>query len=126
MSDKRILIVEDAPEIQTLLARLLKSRGYHIDCVSNGLSALEFLHAAGELPDLILLDLMMPEMDGYQFRQRQESEEKLRDIPLVVMTAGGDIQAKAEQVGAQAYLRKPFSSIDTILDTVGRFFSKAG
>ena len=119
---KRILIVEDAKDIQTLLTRLLKGAGYSVTCASNGYDALKILGTGDELPGLILLDLMMPDMDGFQFRAAQESDSRLAEVPIVAMTAYGDVESKAMQVGAKAYLKKPFSDIDTILKTVEKFF----
>lgn len=123
-STKHILIVEDSKDIQDLLARLLNSSGYKTDCANNGLEALEFLHSLKILPGLILLDLMMPEMDGYGFREAQAKIARFASIPIIVMTAHGDVQSKALKIGAKASLKKPFSDIETILDTIGRFFPK--
>jgi two-component system response regulator MprA len=123
-SQKRILIVEDSHDIQILLAKLLKAEGYTVECADNGALALEFLRSTDEQPELILLDLMMPDMDGYQFRREQEKHEKTAGIPIVVMTADGDVQSKAMKIGAKGFLKKPFSDIELILETVGRFFPK--
>lgn len=120
---KNILIVEDSPEIQTLLAKLLKKEGYSVQCAGNGREALEKLEGAEEMPGLILLDLMMPDMDGYQFRQEQEKNARTADIPILVMTADGDVQTKAIKLGAKGFMKKPFSDIELIIETVGRFFS---
>jgi CheY-like chemotaxis protein len=120
---KRILIVEDALDIQFLLAHLLRSEGYQVDCAIDGLAALELLNSAEKLPGIILLDIMMPGMDGYQFREEQLKHERIAAIPVIVMTAAGDVQSKTASIEAQGFLKKPFSDITTILETVGRFFS---
>lgn len=123
-SSRRILIVEDSPDIQSLLASFLNGDGYLVECASNGHDALKMLHASQTLPDLILLDLMMPEMDGFEFRRASESHPDIALIPIVVMTADGDIQAKATQIKAHGYLKKPFVSLDTILQTIEGVFPK--
>ena len=122
---KCVLIVEDSPDIQGLLVRLLMSEGYITECASNGREALDKLAAWSESPGVILLDLMMPDMDGYEFRQEQEKHAKTGGIPVVVMTADSDIQSKAMKLGARGYLKKPFLDVERILDTVGQFFPKS-
>lgn len=119
---KRILIVEDAEDIQFLLTQLLEAEGYQVDYVANGQEAIEFLTSSEHLPGLILLDLMMPVMNGYQFREVQEKHAQIASIPVLLMTAGGDIQSKSIKAGAKGFLKKPFVDIPTILETVGRFF----
>ncbi len=117
-----ILIVEDCKDIQLLLARLLQNAGYSVTCASNGFEALELLQAADDTPAVILLDLMMPKMDGYQFRIEQEKDPRLASIPILAMTAYSDVQTKAMSIGAKGFLKKPFSDIETILAAVGQFF----
>jgi CheY-like chemotaxis protein len=118
-SAKRILLVEDAQEISSSVAELLTDEGYEVSCAANGLEALALLQSTEALPDLILLDLMMPEMDGYQFRTEQKQNPLWSAIPVVLMTAGVDIRAKARELGARGYLPKPFKDLNAILDAVG-------
>jgi CheY-like chemotaxis protein len=119
---KQVLIVEDAEEIRSSMAELLASEGYEVDSAANGLEALQKLTSSSTLPGLILLDLMMPEMDGYQFRAEQQRDERLAKIPVLLMTAGGDVQAKARELGVGGHLKKPFTDIDSLLKTIGAFF----
>jgi CheY-like chemotaxis protein len=107
VSDKRILIVEDAADIRFLLKSLFETEGFAVDQAANGQEALDVLHSADSLPALILLDLMMPVMDGYEFRIKQEAEPRLAGIPVVVMTADGDISARRSSIRAREYLKKP-------------------
>lgn len=107
LSDKRILIVEDAADIRFLLKSLFETEGFIVDQAGNEQEALEVLRGADTLPALILLDLMMPVMDGYEFRIKQESEPRLANIPVVVMTADGDISARRSSIRAREYLKKP-------------------
>lgn len=116
---KRLFIVEDAIDIQTLLRKLFELEGYQVVCASNGKEALEKLQTLEELPHLILLDLMMPVMDGYEFREKQKQFDRLSQIPIVIMTADGDIQARKGRIEAIGFLRKPVD-IDTLLATVKR------
>jgi CheY-like chemotaxis protein len=114
---KLILIIEDALEIQTLLGRLLESEGYDTLRASNGQEALDILSASAKVPDLILLDLMMPVMDGFEFRKKQLQIPKFAGIRVVVMTADGNIEAKSKQVNANEFLRKPLD-VDNLLDVI--------
>jgi CheY-like chemotaxis protein len=118
--EKHILIVDDALDIQTLLEQFFLEEGYLVSKSSNGFEALAFLRAADTLPDLILLDLMMPLMDGFEFRQMQEKDPKLVDIPIIVMTADNNVQSNSVKIGAKGFLRKPFSDLETIAETVAR------
>jgi CheY-like chemotaxis protein len=119
---KRILIVEDDADIREVLRDLLKSEGYLVECAENGKEAIETLRAATALPQLILLDLMMPIMDGYAFRREQESDPRLILIPVILLTADRDIEAKREQLGARSFIRKPFD-IDQAMATIARHCS---
>lgn len=113
----KLLIVEDAVDIQMLLRRLFEMEGYQVRCASNGQEALFELTNSDYRPDLILLDLMMPVMDGFEFREQQMKIDAIRDIPIVVMTADGDIQPKRSSLDALGFLRKPVD-IDNLLTTV--------
>src|SRR5205814_8831977 len=84
----RILVVDDDPDIRDSLREVLEDEGYDVSCVGNGREALDHLKAASPRPCVILLDLMMPVMDGWQFRREQKKlEPELANIPLVVITA---------------------------------------
>lgn len=119
---KRVLIVEDDGDIRSSVSELLESEGYEVATAVNGREALALLRAGAELPGVILLDLMMPELDGYQFREEQLADEKLKHIPVVLMSAGGELGAKARALGAAGHLKKPFFDLDTILQTLAQFF----
>jgi two-component system response regulator MprA len=121
LSLNQVLIVEDAIDIQMLLGRVLESAGFSVSTASNGREALDLLQSSDTTPELIILDIMMPELDGYQFRKEQEKDSRLNEIPVVVMTAWADIESKAMQIGAKGYLKKPFLNIETILSTVEKF-----
>ena len=114
---KSILVVEDDQAIAESLKELLELEGYRVKWAANGRKALDLLRKATSYPNLIVLDLMMPQMDGYQFRAEQEMDPKLSLIPVVLMTADGHIEAKTYKIGAKAYLNKPLD-IDQVLAAV--------
>ncbi len=110
-----ILIVDDEPEIVTLLRFVLEADGHAVDSAVHGVDALgklgvEPARTDSPLPDLIVLDIMMPVMDGYQLNMRLQSEARTKDIPILVLTAKGqkmrDLFEMAPNVAA--YVQKPF------------------
>ena len=82
-------MVDDDPDIRDSLREVLEDEGYEVACVGNGREALDHLKATKPQPCVILLDLMMPVMDGWQFRKEQKQDADIADIPLVVITATG-------------------------------------
>jgi len=99
-----VLIVEDDADLREMMAQLLSLEGFRTATVSNGLEALEYLHN-GDRPDLILLDLMMPVMDGWEFRRQQQADPQLARVPVIVLSALD--QNRAADVNAAAFLKKP-------------------
>lgn len=102
-----LLIVEDDPDIADTLAELLESVGYDVSKAENGRAALEQLNKATTLPDLILLDLMMPVMDGWQFRAAQRADPRSADVPVLLLSAHVKAEQAAQELGARALLPKP-------------------
>jgi len=104
----RILIVEDDPDLQTILTFQLESDGYAIDRAGNGEEA--FHHIQESIPDCILLDIMMPVMDGFSFLKRLRSVDRTLDVPVIVLTASEDSRAprKSSQYMADAFMQKPY------------------
>lgn len=121
LSDKRILLVEDDVDILEALQELLESEGYTVLCATNGLEALQVLRTQS-LPTLILLDLMMPVMDGYQFCHAKKEDPRLAQIPVVVMSADGQVEKKIAQIGIPDFLKKPVE-LEAVLANVRRFCS---
>lgn len=111
-----ILVIEDEPDLLDALTDLLADEGYAVSGASNGADALNFL-ADRPAPDLILLDLMMPVMNGFDFREAQCRDPRLQAIPTVALTASPDSRVRALDV--PAWLAKPLS-IDALLDTIER------
>jgi CheY-like chemotaxis protein len=115
----RILIVEDDVAIRQTVAELLEDEGYEVDCAANGADALALLERS-EVPALILLDLMMPVMDGWSFRETQRRDPRLAGIPTVVVTASNAASGHApDELAPDAFLAKPFD-LDRLIDTVER------
>ncbi len=112
-SGKHILVVEDDSLISGAVKMVLEWEGYHVDCAANGREALDHLRQSEEKPDLILLDLMMPILDGYQFRAEQKRDPVIKNIPVVVVSAA-DI---ASSLDASGYIRKPFNP-EELLDAI--------
>ena len=101
----RILVVEDDPDLGEALCELLTIYGYRASYAADGIAALEMLER-GDLPDLILLDLMLPRLDGWGFREAQLNDQRLKDIPVIVLSAVGEI---VKPIEADHLLRKPIS-----------------
>lgn len=104
---KLIMIIEDSSDIQELVKMLYESEGYSVAAAPEGRKALELLRELDALPSFILLDLMMPVMDGYEFRREQLNDSDLAAIPVVVMTADANAEAKAKSLNAADFLKKP-------------------
>jgi DNA-binding response OmpR family regulator len=110
MSAQKILIVDDDPNILLSLDYLMRKNGFQVFVARNGQEALDSIQT--ELPQLILLDIMMPDVDGYAICKHVKSEAALQHIQIVFLSAKSkeaDIQ-KGLELGASAYFTKPFSS----------------
>lgn len=114
MNNSRILIVEDEESLLKLESILLTSRGYKVRGVSDGAAALKDI--AENRPDLVLLDIMMPGIDGFEVCRRIKEDPFTSSIPVIMLTAkkSSADQARGAQVGADAYITKPFKSIKII------------
>ena len=99
------------------LADTHRDEGYSVPCAGAGVAAVELLRAGGARPSVFLLDLMMPRMTGEAFRREQRTDPALADIPVIVISAGGDSKEKAEEMDAAGFLPKPLDLAD-LLDTV--------
>ena len=116
---RKLLLVEDDEELRRSLCDLLQDAGFDVECAENGRVALTFLEDSAP-PCLVLLDLMMPVMNGWEFRDAQSRNEKISDIPVVILTADGRADLKAETLGAAGYLRKPIQ-VDRLLGILAQF-----
>lgn len=105
---KRLLLIDDDPNLILLVKDYLEFRGYEVITAENGREALEVLEQ--EIPDMIICDVMMPEMDGYQFVNQVRQDERTSWIPILFLSAKGQSQDKIKglNIGADVYMVKPF------------------
>lgn len=114
---KKILIVEDDKDIRRSMQHLLELEDYQVAIAEHGQAALDLLKTMADLPALIILDLTMPVMDGFEFRDNQEKDPRLSPIPVLLMTADGRLDEKRMRSRSQGALKKP-ADVDVILSTV--------
>ncbi|MFH1046124.1 MAG: response regulator [Candidatus Omnitrophota bacterium] len=114
---KKILVVDDEPHIVKLVESRLRASGYEVICAFDGKMALET--ARKEKPDLIILDLMLPQMDGYKVCGLLKKDAKYSAVPVIIFSARAqeEDQTLAEEVGANAYITKPFKP-EELLDKI--------
>lgn len=115
----RILIVEDDSDLREALTQVLRDEGYDVLGAAHGAEALDSLRG-GRRPCLILLDLAMPVMNGWQFRDVQRHDPEISGIPVIVLSAGQDLPAQMPVLGLQEFIRKPIR-LEFLLDSVARF-----
>jgi len=115
-----IMLIEDDSFIRDIVREILESEGFAVETAENGQIALDRLKLKDRLPDLILLDLMMPVMDGFGFRQGQKTDPELDKIPVIVMSAYRDFSGKQSKIGADGYLKKPVE-MDELIEIAHRF-----
>jgi chemosensory pili system protein ChpA (sensor histidine kinase/response regulator) len=114
-----VMVVDDSPSVRRVVSNLLKNAGWKAVLAKDGLDALEQLQQAAEPPDLLLLDVEMPRMDGYDLLTALKAQDPLRDLPVVMITsrAGDKHRRKAFELGASAYLVKPYQD-EALLDLI--------
>jgi CheY-like chemotaxis protein len=116
--DRIVFVVDDDTDIREALAELLHEEGFSVVTASDGRDALEKLKRTPGIPCVILLDLMMPVMTGPQLYAELKADPQLAPIPVVVVSADGDVRKKAAALSGE-YLAKPLR-FDTVLDVVNR------
>lgn len=122
---KKILIVDDEPNIVTALEFLLEKRGYAVEVAANGEEALAQVEAFK--PDLVLLDVMMPKVSGYDVCQRMRAEPRWQGMKIIMLSAKGrEVEvSKGMSLGADLYVTKPFSSVELVA-TIDKLLSGEG
>ena len=117
---KKILIVDDEADILRATKIRLMSFGYEVITAGNGMSAIDLVQK--DMPDLILLDLRLPQMSGDEICARLKSDEKFRHIPVIIFTASSDANTSknVRESGADGYLIKPFAP-EELLQTIKKF-----
>lgn len=123
MSRKKIMVVEDEESLLKLESILLTSRGYQVCSMQNGREALDSLQK--ESPDLVLLDVMLPEIDGFEVCRQIKENPLTCHIPVILLTAkkGREDMARGEEVKADWYITKPFKSA-MVIETIQRFLNR--
>ena len=123
MSRSRILLVDDEPDIVETVSFMLQSRNYQVSVASGGKEGIK--KAQEEHPDLLLLDIMMPDIDGYDVCMKLKGDADTKDIPIIMLTAKGESEAvlKSHSIGADDYVVKPFS-LPTLLSKLRKFLDK--
>lgn len=114
-----VLIIDDDRAIRDSLAMVLDNEGIEVVGAQNGAEGLTCLQGMKRPPDLIILDLMMPIMNGWEFRSAQLADSELAAIPTLVLTAAADMERHADDLGASASLGKPVD-LDMLLEIVER------
>ena len=117
---KRILIVDDDRDLREALSEILRDEGYDVAGAADGGEALDRLRRDFHRPALILLDLTMPVMNGWQFREEQRRDPDLSAIPVVVLSAGDHLPEQMGPLGIQEYVRKPIE-LDHLLAAIERY-----
>jgi CheY-like chemotaxis protein len=112
-----VFVVEDDHDTRDMLGRFLELEGFQVEVAANGRQALDRL-SAGVLPCVIVLDLMMPVMDGWQFRRQQVLDSEIADIPVIVVSAAG--KDRMAGIDANAYLAKPVD-LEQLLEQVSQY-----
>ncbi|MEM9947832.1 MAG: response regulator [Cyanobacteria bacterium P01_D01_bin.36] len=120
---RKLLAVDDVPDNLFLVQAILNEQnGYEVACAENGRAALESIESSP--PELILLDIMMPDMTGYEVTRKVRQNPKTSDIPILLITAHNDItQKRALEAGADGFIRKPFD-IDYLVTQVEETLQK--
>ena len=121
---KKILFIEDEPTLQKTLASLLEKEGFKVFVASDGLRGLEI--ALNELPDLILLDLILPKLDGFKVLKQLKENEQTKLIPVIVLTnlEGMTDVEKALELGATNYLVKSDYSLEEVLAKIKKIIGE--
>lgn len=116
----RVFIAEDEPNILESLSFLLGREGWEVTSALDGNSAMEQL-SNGTLPDVVILDIMLPHRNGFDILRQLRSTPRTRNLPVIVLTAKGQEKDRktAEEIGANAFVTKPFSNKD-VVDQVRR------
>ncbi|MGH9347452.1 MAG: response regulator [Vicinamibacterales bacterium] len=118
---QNVLVVEDHADLREMLAVLLESEGFHVQTASNGAEALVAMHTTR--PAVILLDLMMPVMNGDEFRRRQLAEPEYANVPVICLTAAHDGSERAQSIDATRYFQKPVD-FDHLISAVRQLLAR--
>ncbi|MCH9686506.1 MAG: response regulator [Deltaproteobacteria bacterium] len=118
-TSKQILVIEDDPSVRKLLEKSLRAKGYEVDTCDDGLAGLTRLE--GTRPDLIIVDIMMPRLDGMTFVRAIKGNDATKPIPVIFLTANNDPKTMIAGInlGAKHYVTKPFQ-LDELMSKVSK------
>jgi CheY-like chemotaxis protein len=116
---RKILVIDDEPNVVKMVRSRLETENYVVVAAFNGKEGLEKVKS--ERPDLIILDILMPEMDGYTFVKEIRSNQSLKHIPIIILTAKDKMKDLFAMEGIKDYIVKPFKGED-LLEAVNRYF----
>jgi len=121
---KKIMIVDDEPDILFTVSQVLEASGYEVIKANNGNECIELLNQLPDNPDLVLLDIMMPEISGWDVAAKIKENPKWKEIPIVFLTAKGDTMSIGMgNLSAEDYIVKPFD-IKDLKERVDKVFNK--
>ena len=120
----QVLIVDDDVDISNSLKEVFEDEGFDVHCSENGMEAMKYLHNVKKQPSLILLDLMMPIMNGEEFRDQQKHEPKIAHIPTMFMSAGGCEIVDKIKKNNEVFVKKPIE-LDNLLSKVQRLLASS-
>jgi chemosensory pili system protein ChpA (sensor histidine kinase/response regulator) len=125
-TDWTILIVDDSPSVRRVVSGQIRHAGWNPVTAKNGIEALELLQQGNGRPDLILLDVEMPRMDGYEFLSTLRANAAFREMPVVMLTsrAGEKHRKKAFELGVSDYLVKPYED-ETLLSRIRHLIDRS-
>ena len=115
---RKILVIEDDLDLLSPLSEILQDAGYGVLSAADGAEAMRYLREDG--PDLVLLDLGLPKMDGWDFARFKGGDPNTASVPIVILSGADDLERHAREIGAAAWLRKPVD-VDRLLSTVRRY-----
>ncbi len=125
MEPPSILVVDDDDDIREVMADLITDLGYRVSTARNGLEALQLLRAATVKPCLVLLDLMMPVMNGFEFIAERARDPSLAAVPVVILSAHGNLSQEQRDALGERVLPKPVP-MDALLELIKRHCSAEG
>ena len=119
------LVVDDSITVRRVTERFLQRNGMRVITAKDGLDAISVM--SDEKPDIILLDIEMPRMDGYEFASHVRNDERVADVPIIMITSrvGDKHRARAIELGVNDYLGKPYQDSE-LLDAIGRLLEEKG
>jgi CheY-like chemotaxis protein len=121
----RILVVEDTVDLLYGLKDFLEREGYSVTTATNGVEGLQALEAHPDMPDLVLLDIMMPEMDGITFMGELRQKPQYQHIPIIVLSARTGSKSEALDAGAALFIMKPFAVTEILIGIAGVLATRA-